>query len=177
MILSQSVLAQISVYWAHLFFIPSTIIKKLNSLMATFIWGGAVEKKKYLTKLDNITLPKKMGGWSLMNLRIFGSALLCKTLLRAVFGESLWCKAIKMKYMGNKDIHFWYRNDFMWQSNGSMIWRSFQKILPVFKRSIIWKLNTGNNILIGSDAIMGVEMESPFPPPLLALLHQKGLFY
>lgn len=60
MILTQSVLAQISVYWAHLFYIPSATIKKLNCLMATFIWGGCKDKRKFhLAKLENISLPKK----------------------------------------------------------------------------------------------------------------------
>lgn len=45
MILTQTVLVQLIVYWAHLFFILSSIIKKINSLMTIFIWG-VVRKKQ-----------------------------------------------------------------------------------------------------------------------------------
>lgn len=137
MILAQSVLAQISVYWAHLFYITSAIVNKLNSLMATFIWGGNKDKRKFhLIKLENITLPKKKGGWGIMNPRLFGRALLCKSLWRVIFGNSLWSQAIKMKCLGNNDIYYWYKNNFKWPSQGSGIWRSFQRILPFFLQKL-----------------------------------------
>lgn len=112
-----------------------------------------------------------------MNLRLFVLALLCKSLWRAVFGKSLWSQAIRMKYLGNKDVYYWYRNRFMWPSQELAIWRSFQKVLPFFYKNIIWKLQTGNSALIRFDAIMGVEMDPPIAPQLLSILHQKGLFY
>jgi len=69
------------VYWAHLFFLPASIIHKLNKITANFIWGGKSERSKFhLSKLENISLPKHLGGWGLMDLRSFGKALLCKML-------------------------------------------------------------------------------------------------
>jgi len=39
-ILVQAVLSQLSVYWAHLFHLPVSIIKKMCSLAGNFLWGG-----------------------------------------------------------------------------------------------------------------------------------------
>lgn len=84
-ILSQVVLSQLGVYWGHLFHIPISIISDINCLMENFIWAGSHSAKKYhLTKLSNITLPKDMGGWGIMDLRHFGGALLIKISLEGL---------------------------------------------------------------------------------------------
>jgi len=57
------------------------------------------------------------------------------------------------------------------------MWRSFQKILPFFRRNFIWNLQNGNNILIGLDAIKGVDSDPKIGPQLLMFLHQKGIFF
>jgi len=46
-ILSQAVLSQMVVYWAHLFYLPASIIHKLNKVTANFIWGGKSEQRKF----------------------------------------------------------------------------------------------------------------------------------
>lgn len=46
-----------------------------------------------------------------------------------------------------------------------------------FCGNLIWNFHNGNNILIGVDAIKGVEMVQSITPHLLSLLHQKALFY
>jgi len=109
-VLAQSVLAQITVYWAHLSFFPSSAITKLNRLMANFIWGGSKHKNKYhLSSLQKISLPKILGGWGIMNIRNFGKELLCKSLWRCINGSSFWSTTIRRKYMENEDLPFWYR--------------------------------------------------------------------
>lgn len=45
-VLTQSVLAQLAVYWANLFYIPASIIFLLNIMKTNFIWGGSKKKKK-----------------------------------------------------------------------------------------------------------------------------------
>lgn len=78
-ILTKTVLAQMGVYWAHLFHLPSSILNGINHPMANFIWAGANNRKKlHLIKLSNITLPKNIGGWGILDLHHFGEALLIK---------------------------------------------------------------------------------------------------
>jgi len=82
-----------------------------------------------------------------------------------------------LKYLRNEDIIYWYRNGLSWPSQGSAIWRNFQKILLFFCRNIIWNLQNGNNILIGLDAIKGVDSNPKIGPQLLMCLHQRGIFF
>eukprot|EP00253_Pinus_taeda_P024937 PITA_24937 len=57
--------------------------------------------------MEKISLPKEHGSWGLLDLRIFGKALLCKTLWRGISGEGPWSVTIKKKYMKGKDLEFW----------------------------------------------------------------------
>eukprot|EP00253_Pinus_taeda_P017686 PITA_17686 len=109
-ILTQVVLTQLVVYWAHIFFLPASIIHKMNKISANFIWGGKSHQKKYhLSRMEKIASPKSLGGWGLLDLRIFDKALLCKSLWRGIFGDGPWSNTIKKKYMKGRDIEFWYR--------------------------------------------------------------------
>eukprot|EP00253_Pinus_taeda_P001784 PITA_01784 len=106
-ILTQVVLSQLVVYWAHIFFLPASIIHKMSRISANFIWGGKSNQRKFhLSKMENISLPKNLSGWGLLDLRNFGKALLCKSLWRGIFGEGPWSITIKKKYMKGKDLEF-----------------------------------------------------------------------
>lgn len=143
-VLAQSVLAQITVYWAHLYYLLSGIIANLNRLMANFIWGGGKHKNKYhLTSLSKITLPKILGGWGIMNIRNFCKALLCKAFWRSINGVSFWSAPIRRKYMEDKDLTYWYRVGTIGKSQGSAIWNSlrygtaFTELNPLYLRIYI----------------------------------------
>lgn len=139
-ILTQVVLSQLGVYWAHLFHIPASIINNLNHLMANFIWGGSPNGKKYhLTKLSNITLPKGMGGWGIMDLCCFSKALLIKSLCRGLFGASTWSKIIQHKYLKDKCFSVWYRNGTIGIKQGSAIWLSFLKVEKKNIHHLAWR--------------------------------------
>lgn len=112
-----------------------------------------------------------------MNLRKFGLALLCKSLWKAIFGDSIWSNAIKIKYLGKRDFIFWYRLGYFEHARGSTIWRSFHKIEVFFFKNIMWKFQFGNSILIGIDPFMGREEVSHIPHLLLHMFHQKSIFY
>lgn len=76
-VLTQVVLMQLAVYWAHIFYLSSSIIHKINRVTANFLWGGkSTQSKFHLSKLEKIAMPKSSGGWGLLGLRSFGNALL-----------------------------------------------------------------------------------------------------
>lgn len=105
-------LTQLGVYWAHLFHIPMAIINSINCIIANFIWaGGNSQNKFHLTKLSHIACPRKMGGWGIINLKLFGASLLMKSLWRAIFGPSTWCKVIKQKYMKDHNFLYWFHRN------------------------------------------------------------------
>lgn len=150
-VLSQSVLTQLAVYWAHLFFLPTSIIKKINKFTANFIWG-------------------------LLDLRSFGKALLCKSLWRGIYGEGPWCNTIKKKYMVRKDISYWFRLGRTGSNYGSAISLSFQKVEKFFLRNLTWSFQSGSRILIGIDSFLGGQEEIVLPDSLLNFFYRKRIF-
>ena len=64
--LIKSVLGGLGIYYLSLFVMPVTIVKKLESLRATFFWGGTeTEKKMAWIKWDQVLAKKENGGWIL----------------------------------------------------------------------------------------------------------------
>ena len=89
--LIQSVLQQLSVYWSHLFSLSKAILKNIRSIVTPFLWFGTRERNKYhLVIWEKIVRPKDFGGWGLLNMNIFGWALLIKSLWRAFFHSGIW---------------------------------------------------------------------------------------
>lgn len=58
--------------------------------MGQFILLRSGDKHKYhLIKLEKITIPKEVGGWGLLDIKIFGFALLLKALWRGLFNYDI----------------------------------------------------------------------------------------
>lgn len=88
-ILVQEVLQKIYDYWAHLYWIPNTIVKKVISIMKNFLWQGLdVTTKMNLCKWSELTKSKELSGWGLLHQQYFGTTLLIK-----LFGELLQAEA------------------------------------------------------------------------------------
>ena len=100
LVMVQAVLTQLMVYWAHIFYLPQQIIDEINSISAHFLWGGDHSVHKYhLVKWKLICRDKSHDGWGILDLRSFNSALLVKTMWRALTGRGIWNKIIYAKYI------------------------------------------------------------------------------
>eukprot|EP00253_Pinus_taeda_P009779 PITA_09779 len=121
--LTVAVMTHLSVYWAHLFYIPSSIIRRLNQLTASFIWGGkSIQLKIHLTKLKDISIPKKQGGWGIKDLRQFGCALICRSLWRDLtIPDDL---ILQLQHQGiftwNKLIKGWQGSSPIWMKSSDL---------------------------------------------------------
>lgn len=147
----------------------------MSSLAANFLWGGRSSQSKiHLVKMQDITKPRKDGGWGLLNLEVFGRALLCKTLHRGIFGSGPWSQLINRKYLRGKGIAYWYRRNTLGKKHGSAIWLGFRKNQHFFMENLQWKISTGACILIGIDNILNGPPS--FPLPLILFLQNKGFF-
>lgn len=165
------------VYWAHLYLIPASIVNELKCPTTIFIWGGNHERKKYhLTKLCNITLPKELGGWGIMDLCRFGGTLLMKSLRWDLFGDGTWSKIIHHKYLKDKNSRFWYRKGTIYINQGYAIWKSFQKMDKIFFQPLAWKFQTGNCILIAVEPILGAREEFSVPQNIKNHLNGQGIY-
>jgi len=106
-------------------------------------------------------------------MKSFGKVLLCKSLLRGIYGKSPWSSIINQKYLKGRSMVYWYRRNSLGIRIGSAIWRSFRKTLPFFMENFRWRLSTGSNIFIGLDRTM-YNLESMIPPVLLSFLLSRG---
>lgn len=118
-ILVQAVLQQIYVYWAQLFWIPNTIVKKVTSIMTNFLWRELnVTSKMNLCKWSELTKPKKIGGWGLLQHQSFGTTLLTKTFWRAITGKGIWQDIVHSKYLQNNTLEDIYKNTWPLRKEG-----------------------------------------------------------
>lgn len=149
----------------------------MKRLSENFLWGGnSSQSKIHLSKLEKISVPKKLGGWGLLDMRSFGRALLCKSLWRGIFGHGLWSLTIRKKYLQDKNLEFWYRRGSIEIRKGSDIWLSLRKVQQYFLENLRWNLFFGSRILIGIDSIVGGWECVFFPENLLIFLNRNGCF-
>lgn len=125
--------------------------------------------------MDDISRPRKFGGWGLLDMRSFGNALLCKSLLRGIFGEGPWSLFINRKYLKGRSIEYWYRRNSLGIKRGSAIWHSLRKIQSFYMGNLRWRVFLGSSILIGFDSIMN-GLASPLPHAMVSFFHSRGIF-
>lgn len=143
-----------------------------------FYLGGQLGKKKYhLTKLSHISSAKSHGVWGLLDLRSFSKALLCKSFWRGINDEGIWGSIIQNKYLGGKELSYWYRRGSIGSAHGSPIWPSRTKIEGIMRRHLIWRFQSRDKILIYKDPLMCGKEELTIPGSLTSNLHRLGIFY
>lgn len=108
-------------------------------------------------------------------MRIFGKALLCKSLFRGIFGFGPWSKIIQNRYLKGRSLVYWYRRSSIGIKSGTSIWNSYRKILPFFLENLRWRIFSGSSIYIGIDPIVN-GLELMIPRCLITFLQSKGIF-
>ena len=79
LILVQSVLSSIPVYWLGLAPILASVLHKLRSIMFGFLWGSTKNNRRYhLVNWKSLSWPKEYEGWGIKNLNWFSIALRLK---------------------------------------------------------------------------------------------------
>lgn len=73
-------------------------------------------------------MPKKFGGWNILNMECFSNALRMKIFWRAMFVNSLWNEVLVAKYIKN-DIVTWLRDLRFLSGSASNVWLDFLKVL------------------------------------------------
>lgn len=96
---------------------------------------------------------------------------------REIHGEGPWSLTIQTKYLGRKDLPFWFRKGKIGTSYGSSIWLSFRKIENYFLKKLIFHFQYGSKILIGKDQFLSGAEEVNVPESLLKFFHRRGLFF
>ena len=69
LILVQSVLSSIPLYWMGLAPIPASTLNKLRSITFAFLWGSIENNRRYhLVNWQSLLWPKENEGWGIKNL-------------------------------------------------------------------------------------------------------------
>ncbi|KAE8670566.1 hypothetical protein F3Y22_tig00112124pilonHSYRG00037 [Hibiscus syriacus] len=123
LILLKIVLCSLPIYFMSLFKIPSSVIAKLNSIMASFLWGGGVEAKKIQwVNRSTVCVGKNAGGLGFLDISYMNRALLGKWSWRfANDRETMWKKVICCKF--NLDPNVLMFNEKL-PAYASWIWKS-----------------------------------------------------
>ncbi|MCH80143.1 LINE-1 reverse transcriptase like [Trifolium medium] len=140
-VLLNSVLAAIPIFYLSLFKIPVGVWKKIIRLQRRFLWGGAAGASKipWVGWLD-VCRTKKEGGLGVKDLRIMNISLLAKWKWRLLSeGDSIWKNVLRDKYGGGE--------------NG-MVWMS--RVLSSAKASPWWNDLMTIGVVAGADHLHGI---------------------
>ena len=90
LILVQSVLSSLPVYWLGLAPIPTSILHKLQRIMFAFLWGSLeIHRRYHLVSWQSISWIKEHQGWGIKNLHWFSISLRLKNIWMALMKEGL----------------------------------------------------------------------------------------
>ena len=178
MILVQSVLSSIPVYWMGLAPLPASIIQSLRRVMFNFLWGSSNTNRKYhLVKWMDLSWPKEFGGWGIKNLSWFSMALRINTFWRVLQSGGLWYQVLFVKYIKKGSITDWLRSKKFYRRNISVIWRGFIHILPWIGSNLAWQVGKGTEILVGVDPIAGTYSGFYLPEDLRSYLQDMDIVF
>ena len=176
LILVQSVLSSIPVFWMGLAPISATILQKLRRIMFNFLWGSTDNKSRYhLVSWWDLSWPKELGSWGIKNLHLFSIALHLKNLWRILHSKGLWYQVLQLKYMKSSSVIDWLRYKRFNSHCASPMWRVFLQTLPWMGNHLTWQVGDGENILLGVDPIVGSHSSFSLPEDLRSYLEDLNI--
>lgn len=107
-------------YWTTAYFLPRKVLREIESLLRTFLWGSP---KKAKIKWSNLYRPKEAGGLRLPNLSQLNNGYLMKQVWSICEGkESLWVKWVHTVILKSKSLwkvlprqhDSWIRKRLLW---------------------------------------------------------------
>ena len=126
LILIQSVISSILVYWLGLASIPTSVLHKLGSITFAFLWGSTKNNRRYhLVNWQSLSWPKEYEGWGIKNLHWFSIALRLKNILMVLSNDGMWHRVLTNKYMKHLSVVAWLRGKRFCSRGVSIIWRGF----------------------------------------------------
>lgn len=127
----NSVLSAIPTYWMSIFRLPNWVIKEIDRIRMDFLWiGPDIDKPKcQLVDWKSICRPRDLGGWGILDLKVFNSALLGKWWWKLT-SYANWCGRPIVQYnygVSNCNLHF------RRQGRDSFFWSGIFSYLPALR--------------------------------------------
>lgn len=119
------VLQGISIYWMHLFLLPTSITQKINSILAKFLCSRTSQGNKiHLIKFTSLSHPTNSGGWGIRDTNFFNSTLLSYNIWMVFNVSCLWGGILKGKYLFHQSLEEWFVYVVPCRSGKLVIWSS-----------------------------------------------------
>jgi hypothetical protein len=108
-------------------------------------------------------------------LYVFNQALAAKSLWRMLFNKGLWGKVMKEKYLENKEVEVWLRQERKYFKGASNIWKGLVKAYDILGHWVVWKIGRGTKLIVGKDPWIGCSGNYNLSEPLRHALQVKGI--
>ncbi|CAN1152540.1 Uncharacterized mitochondrial protein AtMg00310 [Linum perenne] len=146
--LLKSIIQAIPTFLMSVFFLSSTLTKKMDSLVRNFFWSGDTEKKSiHWSNDDTLCEAKNRGGLGFKCFADFNLALLAKQCWRILVNpDALWVRLLKSIYFP--------KCDFLAAPKGarpSWIWSSLFKARDVVSLGALKRVGDGKSIEVNND--------------------------
>lgn len=102
----KSVLFGVQMYWSQIFILPQKVVKLIQVACRTFLWKGKTDmSKRALVAWEKIVLPQSVGGLSIINLKLWNRAAICKHLWSLAQEKNrIWIKWVHGFYIKHQEI-------------------------------------------------------------------------
>ncbi|KAE8687175.1 hypothetical protein F3Y22_tig00111022pilonHSYRG00184 [Hibiscus syriacus] len=178
-VLVKSVLCSIPIHYLSIFRIPISVLNKLNSIMASFLWGRSSDKKNiHWIKWDLVCKPKKLGGLGIPNLLLLNRALMGKWVWKFAGEKNSWWKSVVCCVYNMDPNSLMIRNT--WTARSSWIWRGIVKnffssdaFRDCFRRNLCVRAGNGETVQFWHDVWLGSAPLKDRFPRLFALSNNK----
>ena len=158
-----SVLTSLPTYSMSTFKIPSSLCKRIQSILTRFWWDSSPDKRKIAWVAWSVMArPKYLGGLGFKNIEDYNDSLLGKLSWRLQSNpHSLLAQVLKGKYF--PDCSFLESVDKSGSSHG---WTSIQVGKEVLKKGLGFIVGSGENISVWSDHwLSSLSPSAPIGPP------------
>uniref|UniRef100_A0A803PIA7 Reverse transcriptase zinc-binding domain-containing protein n=1 Tax=Cannabis sativa TaxID=3483 RepID=A0A803PIA7_CANSA len=124
LVLMNSVLISIHIYWSQMMIIPKKVIKEIETICRSFLWTGKDMMIGASISWENICTPKKEGGLGIMNITTWNIAAIVKHVWAiANKKDNLWVKWVHCVYIKQQEC--W---EYTTPTTSSWYWRKMVEI-------------------------------------------------
>jgi len=139
LILIKHIISAIPLYTAHVYNIPKSIIKEIETLMKNFLWDGT-----HNIAWHKVTLPYDEGGLGIKKLEEINTACTMLRGWKCITSNSLWATYMKGKYIKQSSLWCTTRH----KVSGSSAWKSIKKVQGKLENLTGWRIADGTKINI-----------------------------
>uniref|UniRef100_A0A803PG06 Reverse transcriptase zinc-binding domain-containing protein n=1 Tax=Cannabis sativa TaxID=3483 RepID=A0A803PG06_CANSA len=133
LVLVNSVLSTIHMYWSQIMVLPKKVIKEIEGICRSFLWTGkSLMEGAGAVGWEKLCYPKKEGGLGLLNIAQWNIAAMFKHIWAvANKKDNLWVKWVHCVYIKN---HNWW--EYKAPQGSSWYWRKLVSIKDLVKQSL-----------------------------------------